>query len=61
MFSFGVLLCEMSIRELPVVEHRSQQIASIAKVDHQTLVLRCVEKEPEQRPSADEIIRLLAR
>ena len=29
-YSFGVLLCEMSIRELPDPERREQQVAMVA-------------------------------
>ncbi|XP_078367552.1 uncharacterized protein LOC144651483 [Oculina patagonica] len=58
-YSFGVLLCEMCIRELPDPERRDQQIAMVTKRLLRALVRRCVQTEPGARPNMEEIIEEL--
>ena len=58
-FSFGVLLCEMCIRELPNPERRDQQIAMVTNHVLRALVRRCVQTEPGARPNMEEIIEEL--
>ncbi|KAL9975237.1 hypothetical protein ACROYT_G012371 [Oculina patagonica] len=58
-YSFGVLLCEMCIRELPDPERRDQQIAIVTNRLLRALVRRCVQTEPGARPSMEEIIEEL--
>ncbi|XP_078367503.1 uncharacterized protein LOC144651439 isoform X2 [Oculina patagonica] len=58
-YSFGVLLCEMCIRELPDPERRDQQIAMVTNRLLRALVRRCVQTEPETRPNMEEIIEEL--
>ena len=60
MYSYGVLLCEMSVREEPNREQLEMQIDMIQILHpHRTisrLVRRCVDQDPGDRPSMDEII-----
>lgn len=58
MYSFGVLLCEMCIRELPDPEERQTQIGQVKGV-LQGLIQRCVKDDPEERPTMSEVIREL--
>ena len=59
MYSFGVLLCEMCIREQPVQEDRERQIERIRNCYHRGLVRRCVQEEPWERPNMDTVIEEL--
>ena len=56
-YSFGVLLCEMCIRELPNPEQREIQISRMTsqRLFH-GIVERCVHIEPGMRPNMEEII-----
>ncbi|KAL9971615.1 hypothetical protein ACROYT_G017804 [Oculina patagonica] len=58
-YSFGVLLCEMCIRELPDPERRDQQIAMVMNRVLRTLIQSCVQTEPETRPNMEVIIEEL--
>ena len=55
-YSFGVLLCEVSIRELPDPERREQQVAMVANNVLRALIRRCLETDPQVRPTMEEII-----
>ena len=55
-YSFGVLLCEMSIRELPDPEIREQQVAMVTNSVLRALIRRCLETDPQARPSMEELI-----
>ncbi|CAH3154434.1 unnamed protein product [Pocillopora meandrina] len=55
-YSFGVLLCEMSIRELPDPERREQQVAMLANNVLRALIRGCLETDPQARPTMEEII-----
>ena len=59
MYSFGVLLCEMCIRELPHPEGRDQQIAMVTNSVLRALIRGCVQREPAARPNMEEIIEEL--
>ena len=59
MYSFGVLLCEMSIREEPSVEYRGRQIGQIRNHNCQSLVRRCVKKDSWERPDMDQVTKEL--
>ena len=61
MFSFGLLLCEMCIRELPVPNHTQEQISMIADQVLRDLVTSCVRQEPGQRPTMAEAITVLEK
>ncbi|XP_031572853.1 uncharacterized protein LOC116306870 [Actinia tenebrosa] len=55
-YSFGVLLCEMNIREFPDVNKRNQQIARVTNTFHKRLIRRCLLQDSKKRPSMAEII-----
>lgn len=59
MYSFGVLLCEMNIQELPDPERRSEQIIMVKNGVFRTLIRRCLHLEPEERPDMEKIIEEL--
>ena len=59
MYSFGVLLCEMCVRELPDPERRDQQIAMMANSLLRALIRGCLQSEPEARPVMEEILEEL--
>ena len=56
MYSFGVLLYEICIRELPDPERRDEQVAMVANSALRALVRRCLQQDPESRPSMEDII-----
>ncbi|XP_078364661.1 uncharacterized protein LOC144649065 [Oculina patagonica] len=55
-YSFGVLLCEMCIRELPVPEEIHNQIGQVTNGALRGLIQRCVQRDPETRPAMSEVI-----
>ena len=55
-YSYGVLLCEMCIRELPVPEDLDEQISSMTSKDVRNLVRQCTNKEPENRPTMQDVV-----
>ena len=59
MYSFGVLLCEMCIQELPDPQRRDQQIVMVTSRLLRALIRRCLQSEPESRPNMEEIIEEL--
>ena len=56
MYSFGLLLCEMCICELPVPERMEAQISVMTDEDLRELVRSCVRKDPKERPSMVEVL-----
>jgi len=58
-YSFGVLLCEMCVRELPDPQQRETQISRMQWRQFQEIVERCVQIEPGGRPNMEEIIDAL--
>ena len=61
MFSFGLLLCEMCIRELPVPNETQEQVSVIADQVLRDLVTSCVRQEPGERPTMAEVITVLEK
>ena len=55
-YSYGVLLCEMSIQEMPDPEKREQQVALVTNRVIRALIRRCLQTKPEERPCMEEII-----
>ena len=55
-YSFGVLLCEMCIRELPDPLRRDRQVVMVKNKLNRALIRKCLQLEPEARPSIQEII-----
>ena len=58
-YSFGVLLCEMCIRDLPDPKQREKQVALVNNDEFRELIQRCIQREPEARPTMEEIIYVL--
>ena len=61
MYSFGLLLCEMCIREVPVPEQIQEQIALITNDVLRELVMQCVMIAPDARPTMNDVITVLTR
>ncbi|CAH3182526.1 unnamed protein product, partial [Porites lobata] len=55
-YSFGALLCEMCIRELPDPTRREEQVVLITNAVFRGLVRRCLQREPGTRPTMQGII-----
>ena len=58
-YSFGLLLCEMCIRELPVPHQTEAQISMITDQVLRYLVSSCVAEDPGERPTMAEVISRL--
>lgn len=55
-YSFGLLLCEMCVRELPVPQMVRTQIGQVTDGALRRLIQRCVERDPGKRPTMSEVI-----
>ena len=55
-YSFGVLLCEICIRELPDPDRRDEQVVRVKSRRLRALIRGCVQRDPKARPSMEEII-----
>ena len=58
-YSFGVLLCEICIRELPDPDRRGEQVVRVKNRRLRALIRGCLQRDPEARPSMEDIIALL--
>ena len=56
MYSFGLLLCEMCIRDLPVPQKIQEQIGRVTNSVLRQLVTRCVMIAPDARPTMNDVI-----
>ena len=61
MYSFGVLLCEMCVRELPDPVRRDQQIALVTNRLLRGLIRACLQSDPGLRPNMQAIIEELEK
>ena len=61
MYSFGLLLCEMCIRELPVPQQIQQQIGLVTNDVLREVVMRCVMTVPDARPTMNEVVTVLTQ
>ena len=61
MYSFGLLLCEMCIRELPVPQQIQEQIGLVTNGVLRELIMRCVSRAPEARPTINDVISVLTQ
>ena len=59
MYSFGLLLCEMCTRELPVWQQTRDQIRLVTNHVLRQLIKRCVKRAPEVRPTMNDVISVL--
>jgi len=55
-YSFGVLLCEMCIRDLPNPQQRGKQVKLVENQVLRNLIKRCIMTDPMARPTMEEII-----
>ena len=55
-YSFGALLCEMSIGELPDPDRREEQVAMVTDRMFRALIRRCLQQNPQERPTMEHII-----
>ena len=60
-YSFGLLLLEMCIREYPVPDQISQQIQHVSDPRLQEVIRCCVKEDPERRLRMDEVIDILTQ
>ncbi|XP_068712917.1 interleukin-1 receptor-associated kinase 4-like [Montipora foliosa] len=58
-YSFGVLLCEMCIREMPDPERREEQVLLVRNRLFRNLVRQCLQDDPTMRPDMAQIIQEL--
>ena len=56
MYSFGALLCEMSIGKLPDPDRREEQVAMVTDRTFRALIRRCLQQNPQERPTMEHII-----
>ncbi|KAM7425602.1 hypothetical protein ABFA07_022995 [Porites harrisoni] len=55
-YSFGALLCEMSIGKLPDPDRREEQVAMVTDRMFRALIRRCLHQDPQERPTMEHII-----
>ncbi|CAH3182531.1 unnamed protein product [Porites lobata] len=55
-YSFGALLYEMCIRQLPDPQRRNEQVVLVTNSVFRGLVRQCMQREPGARPTMQEII-----
>ena len=60
-YSFGLLVCEMFIRELPVPQQVQDQISLVTNGVLRELIMRCVTRAPEARPTMNDVIFVLTQ
>ena len=58
-YSFGVLLVEMCTCEFPTPERRAELILSIHYPQLVNLITRCLNEDPDRRPTAAQLVDLL--
>ena len=56
MYSFGVLFCEICIRELPDPDRRDEQVAMVTNRMLRALIRGCLQQDADERPSMEDII-----
>ena len=61
MYSFGVLVCEMCIWEMPDPERRNQQVLLVKSHIFRNLVHECLKANPVERPEMSQIIQEIQR
>lgn len=58
-YSFGVLLCQMCILELPDRERREEQVKMVTNQALQDMIKNCLKRDPEDRPRIEDIVNIL--
>ena len=60
-YSFGALLCEMSIGKLPNPDRRDEQVAMVTNRMLRALIRKCLYQDPQGRPTMEYIIGVLEK
>ncbi|KAM7425605.1 hypothetical protein ABFA07_022997 [Porites harrisoni] len=55
-YSFGVLICEICIGKLPNPDRRAEQVAMVKNKVLRALIRRCLQDNPQDRPSMEDVI-----
>ncbi|KAM7425600.1 hypothetical protein ABFA07_022993 [Porites harrisoni] len=55
-YSFGVLICEICIGKLPNPDRRAEQVAMMKNKVLRALIRRCLQDNPQDRPSMEDVI-----
>ena len=58
-YSFGVLLLEMCVGELPAIEKREEHKSKVTNREFKKLMESCVQPKTKKRPDMQEIIKML--
>ena len=61
MYSFGVLLCEICIRELPDPDRRYEQVSRVTNGVLRALIRGCLQEDADVRASMEDIFDELER
>ena len=61
MYNSGLLLCEMCIRELLVPQQIQEQIGLVTNGGLREMVMRCVMRTPDARPTMNDVITVLTQ
>ena len=56
MYIFGVLFCEICIRELPDPDRRDEQVAMVTNRMLRALIRGCLQQDADERPGMEDII-----
>ena len=56
MYSFGVLICEICIGKLQNPDRRAEQVAMVKNKVLRALIRRCLQDNPQDRPSMEDVI-----
>ena len=56
LYSFGVLICEICIGKLPNPDRRAEQVAMVKNKVLRALIRRCLQDNPQDRPSMEDVI-----
>ena len=58
-YSYGVLLCEMCIRDFPDPKERKKQVALVENDVFREIIQHCIKDDPKARPTMEDIINAL--
>ncbi|KAJ7382556.1 hypothetical protein OS493_034192 [Desmophyllum pertusum] len=58
-YSFGLLVLEMIINELPVPDQIEQQLERISSAELRNLIRACIRQDPRRRPRMEDVINIL--
>ncbi|PFX12574.1 Dual specificity protein kinase shkA, partial [Stylophora pistillata] len=55
-YSFGLVVLEMSIRELPVPQQHSRQLGKVVDDFLRRLIRECIRPNPDERPDMQRVV-----